>query len=546
MLRRRSRSFPAIFGVSKAARGHYNNPVHKPAHAGSDPESPSGLRLWLYFTSAVCGAAIMVIEILGAKLLSPFVGTSHFVWTAQIGVTLIALATGYYAGGWIAQRSPRLTWLYAGMLAAAVYLGSGVLWHSEAALWCLKFRLAIGSLLAALFLFFLPLALLAMAGPLLVRHFTHSLEEVGGAVGRLSAVSTLGSVLGTVLIGYVLIPHCRNSVTLFGTATFLAVVGLAHFLLWERKRLPPAGAALLLAVVLGGLGALRPPDFDRETYVQREFQNSNFGVMQVLDAQGGSRRYYLNDLLVQNTWDIAEQRSGSLFTYMLEGLARAYAPEMRHALCIGLGVGAVPMSLARGGVRVEAVEINPAVVPLAERHFGFDRGLLNLTIGDGRQFLNTSTNLYDAIVLDAFLGESPPAHLMTREAFAAMQRRLRPDGVLVMNTFGDFLPGRDFFPASLDQTLRSVFRSVRCHAAGNGNVFFVATDQASLRAWHPPDFAAVPDYLRSIAEYAWEHTTELDNTHGRVLTDDFNPVDFHDAVNREDLRRRLALSNFGR
>ncbi len=488
----------------------------------------------------------MVVEILGAKLLSPFVGTSHFVWTAQIGVTLIALATGYYAGGWIAQRSPRLTWLYAGMLVAAAYLGSGVLWHAEAALWCLKFRLAVGSLLAALFLFFLPLALLAMAGPLLVRHFTRSVEEVGGAVGRLSAISTLGSVLGTVLIGYVLIPHCRNSVTMFGTAMVLAAVGLSHFLLWERKGLAPAGVTVLLVAVLGALGALRPPDFDRETYTQREFQNSNFGVMQVLDVQGGSRRYYLNDLLVQNTWEVGEQRSGSLFTYMLEGLARAYTPELRHALCIGLGVGAVPMSLARAGVRVDAVEINPAVVPLAERHFNFDRSLLNLNLGDGRQFLNTATNLYDAIVLDAFLGESPPAHLMTREAFAAMQRRLRPNGVLVMNTFGDFAPGRDFFPASLDQTLRAVFRSVRCHAAGNGNVFFVATDQESLHAWHPPDFATVPDYLRAIAEYTWEHKTELDARRGRVLTDDFNPVDFHDAVNREDLRRRLALSNFSR
>ena len=59
-----------------------------------------GLRRFLYLTAAVCGAAVLIVEILGAKMLAPYFGTSHFVWTAQIAVTLISLSAGYYAGGW--------------------------------------------------------------------------------------------------------------------------------------------------------------------------------------------------------------------------------------------------------------------------------------------------------------------------------------------------------------------------------------------------------------------------------------------------------------
>src|SRR5712671_4297295 len=106
----------------------------------------------------------MVVEVLGAKMLSPYIGLSHFVWTAQIAVTLVALASGYYAGGRFADHSPQLGGLYWAVLAAAIYLGFTVLVEPVAS-WCLGFNLAAGSLLASAFLFFAPLALLAMAGP---------------------------------------------------------------------------------------------------------------------------------------------------------------------------------------------------------------------------------------------------------------------------------------------------------------------------------------------------------------------------------------------
>jgi hypothetical protein len=110
-----------------------------------------------------------------------------------------------------------------------------------------------------------------------------------------------------------------------------------------------------------------------------------------------------------------------------------------------------------------------------------------------------------------------------------------------MNAFGDFDAGKDFLLASLADTLAVVFKSQRVHAAGNGNVFFVASDQPALNPRQLPDFNQFPDSVRDMAERAFANQPTPEAAHGLVLTDDFNPVDVRDAANREDLRRRLAL-----
>jgi hypothetical protein len=173
--------------------------VSKPALPTTAPLSP-GLRRFLYGTAATTGAAILIVEILGAKMLSPYVGTSHFVWTAQIAVTLLSLAVGYWFGGWLVDRSQNLRRLYTCILLAAVYLCFTVPFTAKVAFACLQFPLAVGSLLASLFLFFVPLTLLATVGPFVIRVLTSVVAGVGGTVGRLSAISTLGSVLGLSLI----------------------------------------------------------------------------------------------------------------------------------------------------------------------------------------------------------------------------------------------------------------------------------------------------------------------------------------------------------
>lgn len=566
--------------------------------------SPSpGLIRFLYVTAAVNGAAILVVEILGARMLVPAMGTSHFVWTAQIGVTLMALATGYYLGGRWVDASPRLANLYYATLAAAVYLCATVPLVEPVSSACLgKMNLAFGSLLASAFLFLVPLALLAMTLPFLTRMLTQSVDDVGGNVGRLSAISTVGSVAGTALISYLLIPNVHNTVSMHVTCGLLIGLSTIGLVIFGRKNVTNL---IMAALVISGIFAyggwtrtMKPAptifslefaDGSKMELTQRQLarENSAYGEMLILErdypiglmlGQGSNafnyssayntnvihRRIYLNNLLTQNEYDPVAKKSLNLFTEMLHGLARAYTPEINEVLCIGMGVGIVPMRLAREGVAVDVAEINPAIVPLAEEWFDFDRARMRaLFLQDGRLILNRarqSQQQYDTIILDAFLGESSPSHLMTTEAFQAMAACLRDEGTLVINSFGRdldegaaanatsrvFNQPRDFLTVSLLNTLQPVFADVRIHGAGGGNVFFVAAKR-ELPA-EPPrfDFSGSHIYLtghpdtRMRPAAALARTWTVDPALGQVLTDDFNPVAVRDAANREALRRDLA------
>jgi predicted membrane-bound spermidine synthase len=511
-----------------------------PSTAADEPSA--GLRAYLLVTAFLAGAAVLVVEILGAKMLTPYFGTSHYVWTAQIGITLLSLAAGYWLGGRVAHRPDGLALVYGGLAGAAVWLAGTVAFREPLAYACLRLPLAAGSLAAAAALFFVPLALMAMVGPCFVRTLTASLHTMGREVGRMSALSTVGSVTGVMLASYVLIPNLRDSVAMLGTCALLLGLTAMYFARWHRRGgaavLAAAGAAALLGAAALRIEALRSWGVFREV----DRANSHFGLLQVLEEPATRRRLLANDFLVQNTYDPASGRSLSLFTEMLHGLSRAYTPRLETALCLGLGVGIVPMRLAAEGVRVDAVEINPDVVPLAERWFGFRRDAVNLHLDDARHFLRVTTNRYDTVQLDAFLGDSCPTHLMSREAFAAMRGRLTPDGTLVINTFAATAPGRDFFAGSLQKTLAAVFRSVVIHPGRNGNTFFVASDRTPLTVVHPPDPAAdVPPPLAPLYADTFAAAVREPLPGGLVLTDAFNPVEFRDAAQREQLRRALAL-----
>jgi spermidine synthase len=564
------------------------NESKKTSIEAESAELSAGLRRFLYFTATITGAVILIVEILGAKMLSPFLGTSHFVWTAQIAVTLVALSLGYFVGGWVVDRSPRLNFLYYAILGAAVYLAATVPMVRPICFKLMKYSLEWASLLASAFLFLIPLALLAMTGPFLVRVLTQDVEKVGGNMGRLTAISTLGSVAGAVLIGYVLIPHFPNSVTMLITAGVLVVLAAVYFMVWGRNE--SAVTALMVAALLTvgiGYSGLRGQFEDTMKYGGLTWKvlyraNSNYGELLVIEYRDGENveRRYLNDQLIQNTYDPGTGQSRALFSGALRWLAHAYTPRLESALCIGMGVGIVPMQLAADGVAVDVAEINGAVVPLAEKHFGFDSSKVNVVVSDGRQFLNQSDKQYDAIILDAFLGDSTPSHLMTQEAFTSIREHLSPTGVLVINCFGESTDQRQFFASSLDKTLRSVFvgkHRVTVHASGQGNVFFVATRADKLVKHRPPaaPSAEARERMAALVEdaairtewytwwqqangtgpffsehsqmqeelgLAWKKERAYDPKAGSILLDDFNPVEFFDAHNREANRR--GLMNF--
>jgi spermidine synthase len=499
------------------------------------------LRRYLYVTAAISGAAIMIVEILGAKMLSPYLGTSHFVWTAQITVTLLALATGYYVGGILADRSQQLSRLYAAIFASAVYLCFVTFICEPMAFFSLQFDLPIGSLLTSTVLFFVPLTGLAMVGPFLIRVINESLSGVGTTVGRLFGFSTIGSFVGTILMGYVLVPYLPNSVTMYVTAFVLMLMSFLYFWIWGRK------GSLAILTVIFGIGTLfgyegiqKELRKDYRDGVEIDRVNSNFGRLQVIRAKHDGRLFYLNDFITFNDYHPDHKKPLTSFTYIIEELARVYTPKIEKVLCVGLGAGIIPMNFSHWGAQVDIVEINPAVVPVAKKHFGFEPERFQISICDGRYFINRSQKRYDTVILDASLSECAVSHLLTLECFRAIQKTLNPGGTVIINTLGWLKPGQDFLHSSIEQTLGSVFKNVVIHTTTEGNIFFVASDRTPLEMLRPGNLGRAPLPTQKLIAAALSEVKHTDPSHGMILTDDYHPAEFYDAKNRELVRKNLA------
>jgi hypothetical protein len=161
--------------LDPVSASHYNSRV-----LDITPKQPASPPLWfLLLVAALNGAAILILQIVGGKLLAPYLGSSHYVWTAQILVTMVALVVGYEFGGRMSDRQRSLTWLFGSMGAAAVWLALVLPFTEPIAFYALRWNLAIASLVAGGVLFFVPLLLLAITGPFLLRSLPVTQNNVG-------------------------------------------------------------------------------------------------------------------------------------------------------------------------------------------------------------------------------------------------------------------------------------------------------------------------------------------------------------------------------
>lgn len=176
---------------------------------------------WYVYTIAlVCGAAVLSIEILGTRVLGPFYGVTIYLWSALITVTLLALSIGYVLGGRLADKNPGMRRLCILILIAGILILLIPLIKRPVLVFAEPLGLRLAVLVAALILFSIPLTLLGMISPLLIKIRTTHLNVVGSTVGGLYAISTIGSVVSALCTGYLLIPY-------FGVNRLLLVTGLS-------------------------------------------------------------------------------------------------------------------------------------------------------------------------------------------------------------------------------------------------------------------------------------------------------------------------------
>lgn len=187
----------------------------------------------------ICGAVVMAFEIVGSRMLGPYVGTSTFVWTGIIGVILLCLSLGYYYGGKIADKRPDFKILALVIFIAGIFIAVSTLIKDGLLISLLEIfdDVKLVSLLASFFLFSIPSVLLGMVSPYAVRLKIKSLAKSGSAVGNLYAISTLGSITGTFLAGFYLIPSYGVIYILNLLAMALALSALLLYFVYRKTKI---------------------------------------------------------------------------------------------------------------------------------------------------------------------------------------------------------------------------------------------------------------------------------------------------------------------
>ncbi|MGQ0569523.1 MAG: spermidine synthase [Armatimonadota bacterium] len=405
------------------------------------------------------GAILMGLEIVGSRLIAPFFGSSVFVWGGLISIFLGALSLGYYLGGTMADRWPRATLLatllsLAGLAILALTIVSRpVLLAFDA--WNLGPRL--NPLLASIVLFAIPSILMGTTSPFAIKLVAKDLATVGTSAGVLYALSTAGSIFGTIATAFFLIPAVgvRTILYLLG-GTLLVLAGL--LIARQARALRPAlGPAILLLSALvatpGHSGPIRLP-------TQRVVYEKDSAYHQISVLEDGLNRYLRFNRSFQGGMVLRDPYESPFLYTSYAHLAHLFHPAIRRVLMIGLGSGTIPKRFTRDypDVLVDSIELDPAVVDVAKRFFEVKEDTRQrIAVQDGRVYLRRSEAKYDLIILDAYFAEGIPFHLATKEFLELARDHLAPGGVVASNIIGALEGADSRLYRALHKTHGSVF-----------------------------------------------------------------------------------------
>ena len=401
----------------------------------------------LELTSFVCGAAVMVLEMAGARLLAPYLGTSIVVWTALIGVILASLSLGYWLGGRAGDKNPTARALAGIILMAAAFVLLAALVHTPllGSLASAGLPLEASAIVAAMALFAIPSVLMGMVSPYIIQVKLLSYKDsarknhTGSVMGRFFALSTIGSIVGTFLGGYVLISWLGTRTILYAVAGALA---LAAALTAPQKGRAPSAALFILCLGLGGWAGsgtrtmaqgLELDTRYNHLRIQEGYLYSGQGMMRFLSTDPGS---------IQSGMFLDRPNALALEYTKHYALGWHIRPEAKRFLMLGGGGYSVPKYLleAKPDARIDVVEIDPGITAAARTYFALpENPRMRVHDEDARVFLNRAASAqqperYDIIMGDTFTSSyNIPFHLGTVEAAQHINTLLDDDGVFVCN-----------------------------------------------------------------------------------------------------------------
>lgn len=388
------------------------------------------------------GALLMILEMVGARVMAPHLGTSVIVWTSLIGVVLACLACGAFAGGKLADAKLSRKVLSSILAGAGFGCGLTALVHPlvGTAVTSAIPNIYAAAVVAAVCIFALPATLFGMVSPYVIRLSLANIATSGSTVGRLYALSTAGSIVGTFLGGFVLISWFSSTQILLATGAAMLCLSLLTCLSRPLLRV-----ALLLGFPVAAWGSASystwlvaqgtPPPVETPYNSIRvmEARSHNNRLVRVMATDPG---YMQSGMYLDNPAEL-------YFEYTrYYGLGTVLIPHATKVLMLGGGGYSVPKWLLAGHggldsstLKVDVVELDPGMTEVARTYFGLpDDPRLTVFHDDARRFVNANTNTYDLVFVDVFNSHySVPFHVGTVEAARAMRRAVAPQGALLMN-----------------------------------------------------------------------------------------------------------------
>lgn len=497
------------------------------------PTTRKAEHTYLYLTVFTGGLVSLGVELSASRLLAPYFGDSHPVWAAIIGLILLYLTVGYFLGGRWADRSPRPATLYQIVVWAALMVGLVPFVSRPILLMAVRgfarydLALLVGPFLAVLLLFSFPVTLMGCVSPFVIRLLMEQPERAGDVAGRTYAISTAGSLLGTLLPVFLLIPALGTRNTFVLLSLLLMGVGLVGL-----ARVAPRRALIYiwmpLAVLLPAFLLHRQPLKPGEGAIYEA--ESAYNYIQVVE-KGGWRQLYLNEGQgIHSVYRPGQRRVGGTWDYFL--IAPFFNPppfppgRVESLAMVGLAAGTIPKEYTAffGPIPIDGVELDPEIVQVGRAFFAMDEPNLNVVVGDGRAFLARSARSYTVVGVDAYRLPYIPWHLTTVEFFREVRDHLTDDGVAVVNV--GRTPEDDRLVRSLAATLLQVFPTVhRIDVPASFNTILVATVRPTVPENLLANRSLLTDpVLQEIADEAWASLRPLEPG-PPVLTDDRAPVE---------------------
>lgn len=413
------------------------------------------LKLFILTISFIEGGAVMFTELVSAKLVAPYFGTSLYVWASVLGITLGSLAIGYYTGGYLSNKTKFKNLLFWVLLIAGCFVA--IMPFSST--WIMKqtinMSIQSGVTISMLIFLFPPLVLFGMMSPIIINLLTSQVQDSGKVSGLVYSVSTVGGILLTYLTGFYILPYygITYPTVIFGSLLF----AIAFFVLIAKNKFL---SFAFLIVMFIPFSKLKSSTNSHVPGFNVLYQNEGvFGQVKVLDHNYGTLTRgikYGRGLMVNNTCQTIldiENPEYSLWDYafFFPNAASIY-PKGSDALILGLGGGTLLKQYNRLGFNTDVVELDQRIKDVSIKYFNVNPDA-TIKIDDARHALKTLPKKYDIITFDLFLSETPPSHLLTIECFEEVQTNLKEGGLLMINFFG-------FTSGDLGRASRSVYKTL--------------------------------------------------------------------------------------